>query len=58
MRRGADQADNITKGKSWFSPLPHVGMSYANHNAGMFGAARHICTAKTFSTPSFAMELD
>ena len=39
MRRGADRADNITKGKSWFSPLPHVGMSYANYNSGMFGAA-------------------
>lgn len=39
MRRNANRADNITKGKSWFSPLPHVGMSYANYNSGMFDAA-------------------
>lgn len=39
MRRRAARADNITKGKSWFSPLPHVGVSYANINSGLFGAA-------------------
>lgn len=50
MRRGADRADNITKGKSWFSPLPHVGMSYANYNSGMFGAADTFVPQNVFDT--------
>lgn len=50
MRRGADRADNITKGKSWFSPLPHVGVSYANYNSGMFGAADTFVPQNVFYT--------
>ena len=33
MRGRARRADNITKGKTWLSPLPHVGVSYANFNS-------------------------
>lgn len=50
MRRGADRADNITKGKSWFSPLPHVGVSYANYNSGMFDAADTFVSQNVFDT--------
>lgn len=33
MRGKARRSDRITKGKTWLSPLPHVGVSYANHNS-------------------------
>ena len=50
MRKGVDRADNFTKGKAWFSPLPHVGISYANHNAGMFGGADTFVPQNVFDT--------
>lgn len=50
MRKGADRADNITKGKSWFSPLPHVGMSYANYNSGIFDVADTFVPQNVFDT--------